>query len=57
VVLGRALLRVDERRVRARGEQSFLELDLTLGMPLRYGLGFMLGGEWFSLFGPATPNG
>ena len=30
--------------------------DLTLGMPLRYGLGFMLGAEWLSLFGPGTPN-
>jgi CubicO group peptidase (beta-lactamase class C family) len=54
--LGGATL-FDPRTVRrASGEQSFWELDLTLGMPLRYGLGFMLGGEWFSLFGPGTPN-
>jgi CubicO group peptidase (beta-lactamase class C family) len=29
---------------RATAEQSYLELDLTLGLPLRYGMGFMLGG-------------
>lgn len=46
----------DRRTVRrARGEQSFWEVDFTLGMPLRYGLGFMLGAEWLSLFGPGTP--
>ncbi len=36
---------------RATAEESFWEIDLTLGMPLRYGLGFMLGGKRFSLFG------
>jgi CubicO group peptidase (beta-lactamase class C family) len=41
---------------RARSEQSWWELDLTLGLPLRYGLGFMLGADWLSLFGPGTPN-
>lgn len=41
---------------RARSEQSFWELDLTLGLPLRYGLGFMLGADWLSLFGPGTPS-
>jgi CubicO group peptidase (beta-lactamase class C family) len=41
---------------RARGEQSFWEVDFTLGLPLRYGLGFMLGADWLSLFGPGTPN-
>jgi CubicO group peptidase (beta-lactamase class C family) len=35
----------------ATGEESIWEIDLTLGMPIRYGLGFMLGGEWVSLFG------
>jgi CubicO group peptidase (beta-lactamase class C family) len=35
---------------RATTEQSYLELDLTLGVPLRYGLGFMLGGP-VSAFG------
>ena len=28
---------------RATSEQSYLELDLTLGLPFRYGMGFMLG--------------
>jgi CubicO group peptidase (beta-lactamase class C family) len=41
---------------RATAEQSFWELDLTLGIPLRYGLGFMLGGDLLSLFGPGTPH-
>jgi len=46
----------DPRTVRhATSEQTYLELDLTLGIPLRYGLGFMLGGSTLSLFGPATP--
>ena len=35
---------------RATAEQSYLEFDLTLGVPLRYGLGFMLGGP-VSAFG------
>jgi CubicO group peptidase (beta-lactamase class C family) len=47
----------DPRTVRhATSEQTWLELDLTLGIPLRYGLGFMLGGESLSLFGPGTPQ-
>lgn len=47
----------DPRTVRrARSEQSYWELDLTLGLPLRYGFGFMLGAEWLSLFGPGTPS-
>ncbi len=47
----------EPRTVRhATAEQSFWELDLTLGLPLRYGLGFMLGGELLSLFGPDTPH-
>ncbi len=42
----------DPRTVRhATAEESIWELDLTLGMPLRYGLGFMLGGKRISLFG------
>ncbi|MBI1814760.1 MAG: beta-lactamase family protein [Deltaproteobacteria bacterium] len=39
---------------RATGEQSYLEIDFTLGLPFRYGMGFMLGGEWFSPFGSDT---
>jgi CubicO group peptidase (beta-lactamase class C family) len=39
---------------RATAEQSYLEFDLTIGLPLRYGLGFMLGSKWFSPFGSDT---
>lgn len=35
---------------RATAEQSYRELDLTLGLPLRYGMGFILGGP-VSAFG------
>lgn len=46
---------MDPRTIRrARAETSYFELDLTLGVPLRYGLGFMLGAEPVSLFGPRT---
>jgi CubicO group peptidase (beta-lactamase class C family) len=41
---------------RATSEQSYLEFDLTLGLPVRYGMGFMLGGQWFSFFGPDTQH-
>lgn len=41
---------------RAVSEQAYWELDLTLGMPLRYSNGFMLGGDLMSLFGPDTPQ-
>jgi len=41
---------------RALTESSYLELDLTLAAPIRYGLGLMLGGEVLSLFGPGTPS-
>ena len=39
----------------ATSEQSYWEIDLTLGLPLRYGLGFMLGGDLVSLFGWDSP--
>ncbi|HUI25378.1 MAG TPA: serine hydrolase domain-containing protein [Candidatus Kryptonia bacterium] len=39
---------------RATSEQSYLEMDFTLGLPFRYGLGFMLGSQWFSPYGPDT---
>jgi CubicO group peptidase (beta-lactamase class C family) len=39
---------------RATAEQSYLEFDLTLGFPLRYSMGFMLGAQWLSLYGPDT---
>ncbi len=41
---------------RATSEQSYLEFDLTLGAPLRYGMGFMLGRKWLSLYGPDTQH-
>jgi CubicO group peptidase (beta-lactamase class C family) len=41
---------------RATVEQSYWELDLTLGLPLRYGLGFMLGQQPVSLFGWDAPH-
>ncbi len=49
-------VRVFDRRTvrRATSEQSYLEFDLTLGVPLRYGMGFMLGGRWLSLYGTDT---
>jgi CubicO group peptidase (beta-lactamase class C family) len=49
-------VRVFEPRTvrRATVEHSYLELDLTLGVPFRYGMGFMLGAEWFSPYGPYT---
>jgi CubicO group peptidase (beta-lactamase class C family) len=47
----------DARTVRrATAEHNYWEIDFTLGVPLRYGLGFMLGGEWFSLLGYGNPN-
>jgi CubicO group peptidase (beta-lactamase class C family) len=49
-------VRVFEPRTirRATSEQSYFELDLTLGVPLRYGMGFMLGGRWLSVYGQDT---
>jgi CubicO group peptidase (beta-lactamase class C family) len=47
----------EPRTVRhATGEVSYLELDLTLGLPIRYGLGFMLGGKGPNLFGTDNPH-
>ncbi|MBI3784779.1 MAG: beta-lactamase family protein [Deltaproteobacteria bacterium] len=39
---------------RSRLEQSYLEIDLSLGMPFRYSLGFMLGADYLSIYGPDT---
>jgi CubicO group peptidase (beta-lactamase class C family) len=48
---GRRVL--DARTVRnARRQSSLFELDLTLGVPLRHGHGFMLGTPVVGLFGP-----
>src|SRR5262245_40217271 len=45
----------DPRTVhRATSEQSWWEMDWTLALPIRYGLGFMLGGK-VSLFGADNP--
>lgn len=50
-------VRIFDRRTvrRARSEQTYLEFDLILMVPVRYGLGFILGGERLSLYGPGTP--
>jgi CubicO group peptidase (beta-lactamase class C family) len=37
--------------VRAIAEQTYFEIDLTLGVPIRYSMGFMLGGKLASLYG------
>jgi CubicO group peptidase (beta-lactamase class C family) len=49
-------VRVFEPRTvrRATAEQSYFEFDFSLGLPLRYSMGFMLGADWFSLYGPDT---
>jgi CubicO group peptidase (beta-lactamase class C family) len=48
--------RVMEARTvrRARVEQSHLEVDFSLGLPIGFSMGFMLGGRQLSLFGPDT---
>jgi CubicO group peptidase (beta-lactamase class C family) len=50
-------VRVFEPRTiqRAVAEQSYLEVDLTMGVPVRYGMGFMLGGDAISVYGVHTP--
>jgi len=40
----------------ATAEQSYWELDLTLGFPVRYSLGFMLGNQRFGLLGGDNPH-
>jgi CubicO group peptidase (beta-lactamase class C family) len=51
-------VRIFDRRTvkRALVETSYLELDLTLALPVRYGLGLMLAGPRISPFGPRTPH-
>lgn len=39
----------------ATAEQSYWELDLTLGFPVRYSLGFMLGNRFIGLLGGDNP--
>lgn len=49
-------VRVFETRTieHAIAEQSHLEVDFTLGLPIRYSMGFMLGGRLASLYGLRT---
>jgi CubicO group peptidase (beta-lactamase class C family) len=49
-------VRVFDRRTvrRAVREQSYLEFDWFLGMPVRYAMGFMLGADHFTPYGPYT---
>jgi CubicO group peptidase (beta-lactamase class C family) len=51
-------VRVFARRTvrRAVREQSYLEIDSFLGLPVRYGMGFMLGAERFTPYGPHSPR-
>jgi CubicO group peptidase (beta-lactamase class C family) len=51
-------VRVFGRRTvqRAIMEQTFLEVDSTIGLPVRYGMGFMLGTKYLSLWGHDTPR-
>ncbi len=39
---------------RATNETSYLELDLNMGVPIRYGVGLMLGSKYLGPFGPRT---
>jgi CubicO group peptidase (beta-lactamase class C family) len=49
-------VRVFETRTieRAIAEQTYFEIDLTMGVPIRYSMGFMLGGRLASLYGLRT---
>jgi CubicO group peptidase (beta-lactamase class C family) len=42
--------------VRAVLEQSYHEMDRVIMLPIRYGVGFMLGSESLSFYGPNTPR-
>jgi len=42
--------------MRAIAEDSYLEIDLTLALPIRYSMGFMLGARLASLYGLETPR-
>jgi CubicO group peptidase (beta-lactamase class C family) len=46
---------LEERTIRrALVEKNYLEIDLTLGAPMRSSSGFMLGAKRLSLYGPDT---
>ncbi|MDB4956133.1 MAG: beta-lactamase [Myxococcales bacterium] len=49
-------VRVFETRTikRAIAEQTYFELDLTMGAPIRYSMGFILGARFASLYGLGT---
>jgi CubicO group peptidase (beta-lactamase class C family) len=51
-------VRVFDRRtvVRAVLEQSYHEIDKIIMLPVRYGVGFMLGSNTLSFYGPKTPR-
>lgn len=48
--------RIFERRTiqRACAEQEYLNVDATFGVPIRYSMGFVLGGKLASIYGPDT---
>ena len=50
--------RIFERRTlrRALTEQSYMEIDYSLGFPTRFSLGMMLGARVLSLYGPDTEH-
>ncbi len=39
---------------RATTEQTWREVDVNFGLPMRYSMGFFLGDEWISIYGPNT---
>ncbi|MBI5490958.1 MAG: beta-lactamase family protein [Deltaproteobacteria bacterium] len=41
---------------RAVAEQTYFAFDFTMWLPIGYGMGFMLGHEWASLYGPRAPH-
>jgi CubicO group peptidase (beta-lactamase class C family) len=41
---------------RAVAEQVYFTFDFTMWLPLGYGMGFMLGHDWASLYGPRSPH-
>jgi CubicO group peptidase (beta-lactamase class C family) len=41
---------------RAAAEQSYHEIDRTIGLPIRYSRGYMLGANAMSVFGPDTDD-
>lgn len=51
-------VRVFDPRIvqRAVAEQSYMEIDRIIMLPIRYSLGFMLGSEHMSFYGRGTPK-